>query len=194
MIKFSSRQRTVDSYASLCVCLSGFVLCCALPQWYKTMLCTTDLHCAPWRTMHLHKMILHVRDGAKYNVVSLAVCPCVCLSGHARIRSARQSWLVASLRGHWQVCSLQRQVASLQPPNWSFDLIVPSDIDRPLLKYWIEELLTISGQTNQVFLRPWTMALLRNKRHSGDRKLPRDVPGQRTEHAFLTVNVSYDCD
>ena len=29
-------------------------------------------------------------------------------------------------------------------------------------------------------LRPWTMSLLRNVRHSGDRELPQDLPSRRT--------------
>ena len=54
------------------------------------------------------------------------------------------------------------------------------------LKIWsgclagVAELLTISGRSTQVFLRPWTMSLLRNMRHSGDGKLPQDVPSRRT--------------
>ncbi len=39
----------------LSVCLSFWELHCTPPQWYRTTLCTTDLHCAPWRTKKHHK-------------------------------------------------------------------------------------------------------------------------------------------
>ncbi len=37
----------------------------------------------------------------------------------------------------------------------------------------------------KVFLGPGTMSLLRNMRHSGDGKLPQDVPSQRTNRSLL---------
>ena len=66
-----------------------------------------------------------------------------------------------------------------RPQNVNADLSSVS-IDLQIQSGCLSELLTISVQSNQVFLRPGTMSLLKNMRHFGDGELPQDVYSRRT--------------